>query len=188
MDTTTVEYDTKRLDHLGIVAGICHDIGLVETVNGMLPTLSGRKVSCGTATLAMILNGLGFTGRALYLMPEYMANKPVKLLTGEASEASDFNDDTLGRALDELLQAGITELFAQIAQAAVRTYNLDVAFAHADTSSFSFTGEYDTEVAQEAESVRGAVKITHGYSKDHRPDLKQVAECVNSFGTLKPIN
>ncbi|NJN54710.1 MAG: DUF4277 domain-containing protein [Anaerolineae bacterium] len=62
MDTTTVEYDTKRLDHLGIVAGICHEIGLVETINEMLPTPSGRKVSCGTATLAMILNGLGFTG------------------------------------------------------------------------------------------------------------------------------
>jgi transposase len=174
MDTTTVEYDTKRLDHLGIVAGICHEIGLVETINEMLPTPSGRKVSCGTATLAMILNGLGFTGRALYLMPEYMENKPVKLLIGEDLEASDFNDDTLGRALDELFQAGITELFAQIAQDAVRTYNLDVAFAHTDTSSFSLTGDYDSEMAQEAEKVRGAVRITHGYSKDHRPDLQQV--------------
>lgn len=174
MDTTTIEYDTKRLDHLGIVAGICHKIGLVETINDMLPTPSGRKVSCGTATLAMLLNGLGFTGRALYLMPEYMDNKPVKLLTGEDLEASDFNDDTLGRALDELFQAGITELFAQIAQNAVATYDLDVAFAHTDTSSFSLTGAYDSAVAQEAEKVRGAVKITHGYSKDHRPDLKQV--------------
>jgi transposase len=174
MDTTTVEYDTKRLDHLGIVAGICHEIGLVKTINELLPTPSGRKVSCGTATLAMILNGLGMTGRALYLMPEYMENKPVKLLTGEDLEARDFNDDTLGRALDELFQAGITEMFAQIAQDAVTTYNLDVAFAHTDTSSFSLTGQYDSEVAQEAERVRGAVKITHGYSKDHRPDLKQV--------------
>ncbi len=174
MDTTTVEYDTKRLDHLGIVAGVCHEIGLVETINEMLPTPSNRRVSCGTATLAMVLNGLGFSGRALYLMPEYMENKPVKLLTGEDLEASDFNDDTLGRALDELFQAGITELFAQIAQNAVATYNLDVAFAHTDTSSFSLTGQYESEVAQEAERVRGAVKITHGYSKDHRPDLKQV--------------
>lgn len=174
MDTTTIKYDTKRLDHLGIVAGVCHEIGLVERINGMLPTPSGRKVSCGTATLAMILNGLGLTGRALYLMPEYMGNKPVKLLTGEDLEASDFNDDTLGRALDELFQAGITELYAQIAQDAVTTYNLDVAFAHTDTSSFSLTGQYESEVAQEAEKVRGAVKVTHGYSKDHRPDLKQV--------------
>lgn len=174
MDTTTVEYDTKRLDHLGIVAGVCHEIGLVGTINEMIPTGAERKVSCGTATLAMILNGLGLTGRALYLMPEYMENKPVKLLTGEDLEASDFNDDSLGRALDDLYQAGITELFAQIAQNAVATYKLDVAFAHTDTSSFSLTGQYESEIAQEAERNPGAVKITHGYSKDHRPDLKQV--------------
>lgn len=174
MDTTTVEYETKRLDHLGIVAGICHEIGLVKRINEMLPTPSERKVSCGTATLAMILNGLGLTGRALYLMPEYMENKPVKLLTGKDLEASDFNDDTLGRALDELFQAGITEMFAQIAQDAVATYNLDVAFAHTDTSSFSLTGQYESEAAEEGEEERSAVKITHGYSKDHRPDLKQL--------------
>lgn len=174
MDTTAIEYDSKRLDHLGIVAGICQEIGLVKTIDEMLPTPSGRKVSCGQATLAMVLNGLGFTGRALYLMPEYMENKPVELLIDEALVASDFNDDTLGRALDELFQAGITELFAQVAQNAVATYQLDVAFAHTDTSSFSLSGQYESAVAQEAAAVRGAVKITHGYSKDHRPDLKQV--------------
>lgn len=174
MDTTTLTYDTKRLDHLGIVAGICHEIGLVNTIDEMLPTPSGRKVSCGQATLAMVLNGLGFTGRALYLMPEYMENKPVDLLIDEDLVASDFNDDTLGRALDELFQAGITEMFAQIAQNAVCLYQLNVAFAHTDTSSFSLSGQYESAVAQEAETVRGAIKITHGYSKDHRPDLKQV--------------
>ena len=174
MDTTTKEYETKRLDHLGIVAGICHEIGLVATIDGMLPTPSGRKVSCGQAALAMVLNGLGFSGRALYLMPEYLENKPVNLLISEELEASDFNDDTLGRALDELFQAGITEIFAQVAQDAVRTYQLETDFAHTDTSSFSLSGQYESEVAQEAETVRGAVKITHGYSKDHRPDLKQV--------------
>jgi len=174
MDTKAIKYDTKRLDHLGIVAGICHEIDLVDMIDGMLATPSGRKVSCGTATLAMVLNGLGFTGRALYLMPEYLENKPVDLLIREDLVASDFNDDTLGRALDELFQAGITELFARVAEKAVDTYKIDVDYAHTDSSSFSLSGQYESEVAQEAEEVRGAVRITHGYSKDHRPDLKQV--------------
>ncbi len=77
MDTQTYDYETKRIDHLGIVARICHEIDLVNIINYSLPTPSNRNVSCGEATLAMILNGLGFTGRALYLMPEYMENKPV---------------------------------------------------------------------------------------------------------------
>jgi transposase len=174
METTAYEYETKRMDHLGIVAGICREINLVNIIDESLPTPSNRKVSCGEATLAMVLNGLGFTGRALYLMPEYMENKPVDILIREGLVASDFNDDSLGRALDELFQAGITELFARIAEEAVRVFNIEVDFAHTDTSSFSLSGQYESEVAQEAESRRGAVEITHGYSKDHRPDLKQV--------------
>ncbi|MCP4357649.1 MAG: DUF4277 domain-containing protein, partial [Chloroflexi bacterium] len=77
MDIQAYEYEIKRIDHLGIVAGICREIDLVNIIDHSLPTPSNRNVSCGEATLAMILNGLGFTGRALYLMPEYMENKPV---------------------------------------------------------------------------------------------------------------
>jgi transposase len=127
METTAYEYETQRIDHLGIVAGICREINLVNIIDESLPTPSNRKVSCGEATLAMILNGLGFTGRALYLMPEYMENKPVDLLIREGLVASDFNDDSLGRALDELFQAGITELFAQVAGEAVRVINIETA-------------------------------------------------------------
>lgn len=174
MDISSVEYETKRLDHLGIIAGICHEIGLVETINELLKKYkekdSGRKVSCGTAVLAMIMNGLGLTSRALYLMPEYMENKPIKLLTGEDLEASDFNDDSLGRALDELYALGITEVFAEIVKNAIKAYKLDIEFAHTDTSSLSLTGRYEGASEEDA----GLVKITHGYSKDHRPDLKQV--------------
>ena len=174
METTAYEYETQRIDHLGIVSGICREINLVNIIDKSLPTPSIRKVSCGEATLAMILNGLGFTGRALYLMPEYMENKPVDVLIRDGLVASDFNDDSLGRALDELFQAGVTELFARIAGEAVRVFDIETDFAHTDTSSFSLSGQYESEVAQEAESRREAVKITHGYSKDHRPDLKQV--------------
>ena len=172
MDKSRVDYEVKRLDHLGIIAGICHEIGLVETINEMLQKEkeSRRKVSCGTAVLAMILNGLGLTSRALYLMPEYMENKPIRLLTGEDLDASDFNDDSLGRALDELYSLGITEVFAEIARNAIKTYELDVEFAHTDTSSLSLTGEYEGVSEDDAKLV----KITHGYSKDHRPDLKQI--------------
>ena len=174
MEQIPKEYETKRLDHLGIVAGICKQIDLVNIIDESLPTPSNRKVSCGQATLAMVLNAMGLTGRALYLMPEYMHNKPVDLLIGEGLEASDFNDDALGRGLDELFQAGITGLFADIAAAAVKVFNIEHQYVHLDTSSLSLQGQYESEVAKEAVEKRGAVQITHGYSKDKRPDLKQV--------------
>ena len=77
METPELEYTTERIDHLGIVAGICKQIKLIQIIDESLATPSGRKVSCGQATQAMVLNALGLTGRALYLMPEYMHNKAV---------------------------------------------------------------------------------------------------------------
>ena len=174
METTAYEYETERLDHLGIVAGICKQIELAKVIDESLPTPSGRKVSCGQATVAMVLNALGLTGRALYLMPEYMNNKPVDILLEAGLKAEDFNDDTLGRGLDELFQAGITELFARVAARAATVFNIEYEYVHLDTSSFSLHGEYESEVAQEAVSRRGAIEVTHGYSKEKRPDLKQV--------------
>lgn len=50
----------------------------------------------------MILNALGFVGRALYLMPDYIPNKPVALLIGPDMTTGDFNDDTPGRCPDDL--------------------------------------------------------------------------------------
>jgi hypothetical protein len=100
-----VTYETKRLDHLGIVAGICQEIGLVEVIDEQVGA-NGRQVSVGQATQAMILNGLGFSSRALYLTSEFFANKPVELLVGPGISAAMLNDDTLGRALDALYAIG----------------------------------------------------------------------------------
>lgn len=109
-----IKYETKRIDHLGIVAGVCHEIDLIPQVDAALGPCE-RKVSCGHAVQAMVLNALGFSGRALYLMPDYLANKPVELLIGDGLNAEDFNDDSLGQTLDDLYEAGVTEVFARVA-------------------------------------------------------------------------
>ena len=48
------------------------------------------------------------------------------------------------------------------------TKGIDRRFNHLDTTSFALTGEYVPDRDEHA------IHITHGYSKDHRPDLKQV--------------
>ncbi len=166
--STKQGFETKRIDHLGIVAGICHEIGLIHTINQAVGP-GQSKVSCGAAVQAMVLNALGFSGRALYLMPQYLANKPVDLLIEPGLTAEDFNDDTLGRHLDRLFEAGVTEVFAQVAAKALRVYGIHHRFYHLDSTSFHVHGEY---LADETDVE--AIEITYGYSKDHRPDLKQV--------------
>src|SRR4030081_1799429 len=80
MTTTDVSIN-ERLDHLGIVAGVCQEIGLAAWLDGQDPT-NGQQVSVGTANVAMIINGLGFTNRQLSLVPQFFANNPVEHLLG----------------------------------------------------------------------------------------------------------
>src|SRR3989442_261558 len=68
----TEEYVNERLDHLGIVAGVCQEIRLAAWLDGQAPDRR-QQVSVGTATVAMVLNGLGFSNRQLYLVPQYIA-------------------------------------------------------------------------------------------------------------------
>jgi uncharacterized protein DUF4277 len=54
----------------------------------MLKTLEiESRVSVGIATVAMILGGLGFSNRQLYLVPQYYANKPIEHLLGAGIHA-----------------------------------------------------------------------------------------------------
>ena len=149
------------------MAGVCQEIDLIGQIDARIAD-TGRKVSIGQAGQAMVLNGLGLTGRAMYLTPEFYESKPIDLLVGEGIEASDLNSDSLGKALDYLDETGITELFASISVHALRGYGIDVRFAHLDTTAFSLQGEYDFEPDEEQ-----AITLTYGHSKDHRPDLKQ---------------
>ena len=78
-------YQIKRLDHLGLIAGFCHEIGLVDYINQQFPNQSPDKpMTYGHCLLAMILNGLGFTSQTLYLQSDYFSDKPTeKLLQGQ---------------------------------------------------------------------------------------------------------
>jgi transposase len=177
-----ITYNTQRLDHLGIVAGICQQIGLIEQIDKYVG-VTERKVSVGEAVQAMILNALGFVGRALYLTPEFFINKPIGILIREGLTAEDFNDDSLGRALDMLYASGVTEVFACMSSHSLNVFGIKHKFVHLDNTSFSLEGEY----AIPSEDAK-AVRITHGYSRDHRPDLKQVVvSLICSYQSSIPV-
>jgi transposase len=160
----------ERLDHLGIVAGVCQEIGLAAYLDA-LASSSQQQVSVGTATVAMILNGLGFSNRRLYLVSQFFATKPVEHLLGSGITADMLHDDCLGRTLDWLYDHDPTALFAGIARQARQRFGLVARQVHVDTTSFSVSGEYATAEADAADAH--TLAVTYGYSRDRRADLKQ---------------
>src|SRR5215475_12012226 len=164
-------YRTLVLDHLGLVAGMFEELGITEVIDKATqqdPEM--RIVTAGHAVKAMVLNGLGCINQQLYLVPHFFQNKPISRLIAPGIQASHLNDDTLGRALDTLYAFGVTALYSLIAATAAARLGLRPTFSHLDTTSFHVDGRYNSDQAPDEQVVH----ITHGYSRDHRPDLNQV--------------
>jgi transposase len=157
----------ERLDHLGLIASVISDLGLVNLIDARLKPDDQEAITPGEAVKGMILNGLGFANRPLSLSPQFFANKPLDLLFRPDVKAEMLNRFKLGRTLDEVNTYGSDLLFSEIALVVCRQEAIDQRFNHLDTTSLSLTGDYVPESDQQA------IAITHGYSKDHRPDLKQ---------------
>src|SRR5712691_4347466 len=164
-------YRTQILDHLGLVAGMFEELGITEVIDQATqqdPEM--RIVTAGHAVKAMVLNGLGFLNQQLYLVPHFFQHKPISRLIAPGIQASHLNDDTLGRALDTLYDAGVTPLYSLIAATAATRLGLTPTFIHLDSTSFHVDGRYNSAEAPDEQVVH----ITQGYSRDHRPDLNQV--------------
>lgn len=183
--------EVENIDHLGLVAGMIDEIDLVEQINQILGQHPQEKVSAGHAVKAMILNGLGFVSGALYMFPKYFEGKACEHLIGEGVKPEYLNDDRLGRVLDQLYLKGLSQIFTIIALSAVKKFGVSLSSTHLDSSSFHLHGEYnsnlpevtvlnkqETEVNENEENLietksTQPINITYGYSRDHRPDLKQ---------------
>jgi transposase len=157
----------ERMDHFGLIASVIKDLRLIERIDACLVPDEQEEITPGQALAGMIRNGLGFTTRPLSLTPQFFANKPLDLLFCEGVRAEMFNRFKLGRTLDEVYAYGCDLLLSELARAVCAQEGIDQRFNHLDTTSFSLSGDYVPE------SDEQAIRITHGYSKDHRPDLKQ---------------
>jgi transposase len=153
------------VQHLPIIKAYADQLGLVGLINHYVPT--EMDVDAGTVVLGLVLDTL--SGRSpLYRLEEFFAHQDTALLLGQALPPHAFTDDTVGRVLDRLYDFGTMRLFTACAVRAAARFGLERRYVHFDTTSRSVWGEY-----QFAEEEDLPFRVTYGYSKDKRPDLKQ---------------
>jgi len=125
---------------------------------------------------AILINGLGFVSRPLYLFSQFFEDKGIEKLLGSGVKSDYINDDKIGRVMDELYKYGLNSLFIEIVLSVINKFNIETKYSHLDATSFRLHGEYTSEKEQEKEAEiikEKPIIITKGYSRDHRPDLKQ---------------
>ncbi len=157
----------ERFDYLCVIVAVMNDTGLVDLLDTRLVPDTQEMTRPGEAVAGMILNGLGFANRPLSSRPRFFASKPLDLVYREGIESTIVRDFKLGCTLDKAYSYGYDGLFQELALTGCAHEAIDLRFNHPDTTSFSLSGEFVPD------NDEHAMTITHGYSQDHRPDLKQ---------------
>jgi transposase len=151
---------------LPIIAAVCRETGLVETIDGLVDWDEQEcTLSPGERVMALIMNVLT-EGEPLYRLPEFFQETDTDNLFHEGIDPEHLNDDALGRVLDKLSEADPRTVLGTVLWEATKRETQSPRAIHADTTTVSVQGSYETEADQE-------LNITHGHSKDNRPDLKQ---------------
>src|SRR5712691_9204032 len=171
--------EAYQVQHLPIVKAYADKIGIVEMINQVVPT--EMAIDAGTIVLGMILDTL--SGRSpLYRLEEFFAHQDTALLLGKAIAPGAFDDDPVGRVLDRLYDTGTMKVFTACAVRADQVFRFDKRYVHFDTTSMTVYGDYVLPEEQEVPFT-----ITHGYSKDKRPDLKQFVFATLCVDRAVPI-
>jgi transposase len=164
---TLIENSNVTIGHLGIVAGIIDQLAIPEYIDKTIPKLRHHSVTHGITLKGLLLNGLGYNERRLYLMPEYFEDIATERLLGKDIKPEHLNQYLFGETLDAISAYGPTRLFTGIVLQMMEQLKMGTVRLHYDTTSINVTGEYDSTFNTRL------IQIVHGHSKDHRSDLKQ---------------
>ncbi len=170
-----IQYRTQiqNMDHLGLVAGMCKELGIAGHIDRRAPKVADEwNVSHGEAIVGMILNGLGFTGQSLHMFPQFFANKPLNKLIREGIKPEHLNDKILGRALDELFDLDVSKVYFELAIKVATHLKLPCDALNLDGTGFHVDGRYNSDSDLSDEDLN-CIRLCKGYSRDHRPDLNQ---------------
>lgn len=167
-----LDLSTQRLGPLPLINHFLDRLGLLELLERCVPT-GDRRVRLRYAIALGVLVRSFLVERE----PIYRQEETVETFAPEAFGLSPANvghlgDDALGRALDRLFDADRGDLLTQVVVSAGKKFDLSFDELHNDSTSVRFCGQYGA--ARRSIRGRGTPFITYGYSKDHRPDLKQL--------------
>ena len=148
---------SRWLGAIPVLMPILQRVNVVPIINRYCPCEA--DVDHGTAALVMALNRL-MSPRPLYKVADWMAETVLEDTLGISPEK--LHDRRLGDLLDAI-HPHLDNIWKDIVHHALRQYHISLDFIHYDITSLFFQGEYED-----------ADMVNYGYSRDNRPDCKQV--------------
>ncbi|TFH46195.1 MAG: IS1634 family transposase [Lysobacterales bacterium] len=167
------ELTSERLGPLPLLNHFIAQIGVEGILERFVPTRDRRCRLPYATGLGVLIRSIIVEREPIYRHQDVLAGFAPGLFGISDRDARDLKDDQLGRALDQLFMADRGTLLTEIVVAATQRFDVRMDQLHNDSTSIKFTGQYR---AAKGRRLRGkqAPWITYGFSKDHRPDLKQL--------------
>jgi transposase len=180
-----VPVQTQVIGALPVIQAFFDKLDFADIIDDLVPWEG--DVPLGTLTEILVANRL-VGPRPLYRLGEWA--EQVGLTGFYQLEASQLNDDRLGRAL-ERLAVYAPDVEAALVLRAVKAFGLDLSQVHYDLTSVELYGAYanysqlpeppaDTQAATATEYQ--PPRPTYGKSKSGRKNLKQVQLGLNILG------
>lgn len=166
----------RRLGALPLINQIAGRMGLARLLDKHMALPDVRMRLTPATVIQIVIANLVLCHRPLYALAEWAAPYDAHLLGLQEGDALFLTDDRIGRALDLLFDADRGALLTELIVGVVGEFSLDLSQLHNDSTSIKLQGEF----AGLDGSVRGAkptAAAARGHSKDHRPDLPQLA-CI----------
>jgi len=179
MNQDVSDYRLESLDIGGVpvVQHFLQSLELQSLLDRYLPPTTRRPELVPSAvTLGILVTNLLLARQPLYDLANWLANHVPEQLGLTTEQLPFFQDDRFGHALDQLYRADRAALLFALVRNAVRVFQIDLKQFHNDTTTVTVSGVYNDQPA--AETLTRAPRITFGFNKDHRPDLKQLLYSV----------
>jgi transposase len=145
-------------------------MNVADILRGSLGSARQGQIDHSLA-IGVLLQNYVLSPGPLYRVAEWVAPIEASVFSLSEAQKSAVNDDRIARALDALASERGRNVFFRLALRIIRDFKLETRRIHFDTTTVTFSGQY--------ESSRNEPRITFGYNKDHRPDLKQLVFGLN---------
>ena len=164
---------TLRVHRIGAHPIVRHFLERMNVAGILRGCLGGARQGHIDHALAVevLLHNYVLSPGPLYRITEWVAPIEASVLGLSEAQKSAVNDDRIARALDALASERGRNVFFRLALRIIKDFKLETRRIHFDTTTVTFSGKYATSNVEP--------RITFGYNKDHRPDLKQLVFGLN---------
>ncbi len=167
-----IEVEHAHIGGLPVVNSMLARLGIDELVASFLPEPDPRCSVEPVRAIGVLVRNLCLGRQPLYGLGSWAAHLDPGLLRLSAKESAALSDDCIVRALGALFLADRASLITALSLRAIEAFEIATDELHDDSTSLALYGAY----AKAQGGSRAGImppRPPRGFSKDHRPDLKQ---------------